>query len=834
MADCGARRIRNITGRCKNLTSLKDSDITNFTREQIRGFSDADIQKLKQTFPNHARFLDSNRNLNPGPTVLPTRTPFSFPNGHLFYGKSLQRGESVDVTKEISNSMRTHVFGPLKEKKPYNISINNGLDTVLFRWGSDNVGCITNLETTPRHSIIQARAPIYSSNGMVLYTKNMGDVHRVYMNNTDLNQENEIPLCHSLSTRYEKNWGCFNHVSDSSLNIHKNKTFDILYSLFPLRIFNVKIRNESGAICTENRRTKNSKFMDIIQDLWVNESDSRGTSIFRGGSRGIPFGEGEEFLFVGHVTLSNQTCFPHMFSGTRENAEASRYPRMYFTFFYTIRIDSGVYSISRFSSCFQPPSDVSRKILFPVGIANNGESVHVSYGATDQKCFITQYSKNDVDMILRPIDTWTKNNYVFHPNYAASIFESTNELQALASTSREETPSFFSHWRRLGMLRPNNSPMGLAGLSVISPDPYENDNGLQIARFNPAVTRVNENTYVTAWRIFKGNVRSWSGENAITIEAGTFSMNNSKLIYAPTTSVIEFQVGTTSFSGEDPRLITENNCPVLMINDKDENGFRRMYVHNLATDETSMTVQKFCHNMSDEFEKNWGPFYVDEELHFVYSVDPLVVGKVTGGSTCPGTGNSTPIICKKLPQSPTPTNLKHIFDLNNIYMRGGTPGIKYGDNEYLIVGHGVQAKRRGSHCHVDTIVQRDISNRGPEDRWHAEYPKLYTIFFYTIAFENGKWVMKKLSCCSHLPGKREHFSKIVFPCGIATAKLDWREEDSYIVSFGEKDIYGGYCAITKDFLDYILRPVEYWTKENYVVDINYFENIASLSPKYTN
>ena len=317
------------------------------------------------------------------------------------------------------------------------------------------------------------------------------------------------------------------------------------------------------------------------------------------------------------------------------------------------------------------------------------------------------------------------------------------------------------------------------------------------------------------------------------------SGGNTELVYNVTTPVIDFKAGTTSFSGEDPRLITENGCAILMVNDTEEvEGFRepprRMYVHNLQSDSNSMVVSRFCHNMSEAFEKNWGPFYVDGILHFVYSVEPLVIGKVKGG--CP-TG-SKDILCERLPRSWAPSGLKMAFDENLIKMRGGTPGIKYSQNEYLIVGHGVQEitkedKDNGNLCFPDTVVQRDVANRGIDDKWHATFAKLYTIFFYTIALERGQWVMKRISCCSQLPGKVEHFAKIVFPSGIAKADLSWRtDEESYIVSFGEKDIYGGYCAMTRNFLEYILRPTEYWNKDNYVVDINYFENIAALSPSF--
>ena len=269
-------------------------------------------------------------------------------------------------------------------------------------------------------------------------------------------------------------------------------------------------------------------------------------------------------------------------------------------------------------------------------------------------------------------------------------------------------------------------------------------------------------------------------------------------------------------------MFTGNGCPILMINNKDGEGNRRMYVHNLDTDEGAMTIHKFCHNMSESFEKNWGAFYVKDELFFVYSVSPLVVGMVDGPS-CPS-GPPMNIKCYKLPIRDEEHELQLVFEANGLKMRGGTPGIQVGANEYLFVGHAVQEK---SDCFPDYLTQRSIA-RG-EDDWHTEYGKFYTVFFYTIEDSGSGWRVKRLSCCSHLAGKREHFTKIVFPCGLAKAKLSWSEED-FVVSFGEKDAYGSFCAMTRDFVEYILRPVESWDKHNYVVDINYFENIAALSP----
>lgn len=87
-----------------------------------------------------------------------------------------------------------------------------------------------------------------------------------------------------------------------------------------------------------------------------------------------------------------------------------------------------------------------------------------------------------------------------------------------------------------------------------------------------------------------------------------------------------------------------------------------------------MTIHPFCHNISGNMEKNWGPFYVDGELHFVYNVDPFVVARVDRGFECPSP-ISTNIECHKLSRVPTARNLTKVFDKHGLTMRGGTPGL---------------------------------------------------------------------------------------------------------------------------------------------------------------
>lgn len=715
----------------------------------------------------------------------------------------------------------------LGRRNPYNISLDkweeNGKMGLFFRYTSTTVASIqyTNIgQPIVRH--LKAEAPICAGDGRVIYSKWLGERRRsplkVYENS--LNLDDEVELCHDSSgsnpNPIEKNWGCFGRTSPGN--------YLIVYSVLPLKILEVTNRTncrflpavprDEFAVHSRQGDKVKDKYpnLDDIERLYINERDANGTGIFRGATRGIDF-DGE-FLFVGHVTLHhqrNEPCFPNWF--TARNTRTGT--RMYFMYFYTIRLTHGMYKISRMSSCFQPPSSGTfHRIIFPCGIAHRGDDIVVSFGRDDKDCLITSYPKTEVNTMLAPVKQWNPTNYVFHPNYATSL------KRASINSAPDRSA--------LNLINRNN------GLGLIGTSPESG------GRFNPAITNLNGTPgtkYVTAWRKLNGSILGWEGYNKVALELCSIKIEEGKLVYKRESETIEFQAGTTRAGGEDPRLIMENGCPLMLVNDlrPDPEGTpqaRRMYIHNLNTDESAMTIHPFCHNITPDNprdhtrEKNWGPFYFEGKLHFVYKVDPFVVGRVGVDFRCP---SSTPtnIECVKDSEVPTAANLKQIFRANGLEMRGGTPGIKISENEYLFVGHSFQ---EDGTCFPDYMVERFARRNGGI---HQEYAKFYMAFFYTIAKEGrDPWKLKRLSCCSHFPGKRINLSKIHFPGGIAKANLGGEFEESYIISFGESDQFGGFCAVNRKFVDYVLRPIEEWNVHNYVVDVNYFQNVALMNVEY--
>lgn len=740
---------------------------------------------------------------------------------------TLLRQTSISLQDYIIKIVNGRTDLGLGKKKPFNISLNTFSDDLrvgmFFRYGYDTVVSIYyDPDGSMRVSSLKAAtAPICTGDGRVIYTKKTDDGKRlVYENGIDL-QGTGNPLCHSQSGPYEKNWGCFRRSVDGN--------YFIVYSVIPLRIFKVGADgcSELPAVKSEVAKVRDlpdeavvkTEYpnFEAIEKIYVDNRDENDTGIFRGGTRGVEFRD-QEYLFVGHVTLYQEGgggCFPNWF--TKKNTPRSTSKRMYFMYFFTVRLANGIFKLSRISSCFQPPSSGSfHRIVFPCGIARRktekSSDIVVSFGRDDSDCLVTSYAESEVDTMLAPVQFWNERNYVFHPNYAAS----------LRTTGSALTPAPARSVLRKILARDR------VGLIGTSPD--------SDGRFNPAITNIGTeggSKFFTAWRKMNGSVANWKGYNQVAIELCSLEIKQGRLVYKRESDIVEFQAGNTTVGGEDPRLITENNCPLLMVNDLDANWNRRMYVHNLSTDDSAMTIHPFCHNASENrVEKNWGPFYADKSLHFVYSVVPLIVGKVGDGFQCPGQKPAN-IDCTVSSTTPTPGNLSNVFQANGLHMRGGTPGLRFNDDEYLFVGHAVQDKGRDK-CFPDFAVQRFVDGTD-EQGWRKTYPKLYTAFFFTIARTAARgWEMKRLSCCSQLPEKRENFSKIHFPSGLARADLGGEFKDAFVVSFGEKDVHGGFCAVNRKFLEYVLVPTHEWDAHNYVVDINYFENVLRIDPDLRN
>ncbi|KAL7749279.1 Beta-mannosyltransferase 1 [Sorochytrium milnesiophthora] len=113
---------------------------------------------------------------------------------------------------------------------------------------------------------------------------------------------------------------------------------------------------------------------------------------------------------------------------------------------------------------------------------------------------------------------------------------------------------------------------------------------------------------------------------------------------------------------EDARMNTDRyGNLVLTFNMGDERG-RHFYSYNI-TDNNLLELQTIGEN--GNWEKNWAPLFIGEDLHFVYSFDPLRILK------CSNRGMGCTFVVGKDQQG--------IADL-----RGGTPFMRYKDTHYYV------------------------------------------------------------------------------------------------------------------------------------------------------
>jgi hypothetical protein len=554
------------------------------------------------------------------------------------------------------------------------------------------------------------------------------------------------------------------------------------------------------------------------------------------GTRGLPFLKSS--LSGEHIFCGNAVCYRYRDSPTcstswfmQQVLPESSDQDMHFLFFYTLKLDAGdgLWKISRLSSCFQPADEDFHYRVTASGLAavQGGQKFIVSYGRDDNTSMLTAYTADEIDTMLISAALWTVNNYVFHPNYSNSMLTDFDSRHV-------HEHSMFSIWNTVFADDVLERSMYASGLSLSFTAP----------RFNPsimALTDSAENRFLT---IAVEPINALDHTEKAVLQELHFSLDDSgQLIVTFQGPEHPFNLRYTDADSADPRFICDDEArhhPLLMVhgneNSPNEPTRRmRLRLYDLLSNTTAQVMHPLCQNVSENrTEKNWSPFYYQRLLHFVYSVDPL---KVIRTSNCADpivlrSAVSVDIECDTVSTWPMPPNLRLIFDKNRLNMRGGTPGLCIGPDEYLFVGHSVTIQQRGE-CFPDYLVQAEIERA--TGGWYTAYPQLYCMFFYTIKKPAGdtEWKLNRLSCCSHLPGKQENFTKIVFPCGLTRARLAWDAgRDSYIVSYGERDKWCNYCAMSEQFIQFLLRPVEQWTLHNYIVDVNYFNNAALLNPGF--
>jgi hypothetical protein len=626
------------------------------------------------------------------------------------------------------------------------------------------------LSTMTTIPIHYATSPILIGNGMGLYT-NTND-KKTYMTSFDTSPA--VQLHHNYHSTVTKNWSIFNNINDQ---------FYIVTNLIPLKIF---IYRKDVSICIEKTNVRhNYKNLESINNLL-------GLSFFQCGNYGVPFGDNGEHLFVGHLSVhKTSSYFPFLTKYRPPHTIRSDF--MYFLYFYTISFNKTTsnWCLDRITSCFQPPGMEWQMRLKPTGITYDrvNANVLVTYVQNGNDCRLTCYDEDEMNTLLKPIDDWNISNYVIHPNYASSILDNF-ENYCQSRKSRED-----NHLKLIGIS------------DMFSPD-----------AFNSSITHIKDTSFMTVCRTIS--------DIMLKVIHLNVSSDNEIIFGTVEGSMVNYPLNLSSNQFVYPQFIVNENLKSsnsisILLNEIDSDQNRNMIIANL--NDGSISRISICDNLFTSVENNWSSFFYQKKLLMVCSLNPVIIID-TGLKDTIDVQDAINVPCTCISTTELPGNVTEIIKINKLKMYCGAPGLNIGQNEILFCGYSSIL----SHDEFD----QDDSFFDHDSLYEANSHEATTVFFYTLAFENDSWVMKRLSCCSHLPGNND-LTKQIYPTGLTRARLLWDTTNiSYIVTSCGPDEYCNYAIMTENFLKFILRPIEHWNVHNYVVNSSYFENIAYLNPTY--
>lgn len=213
---------------------------------------------------------------------------------------------------------------------------------------------------------------------------------------------------------------------------------------------------------------------------------------------------------------------------------------------------------------------------------------------------------------------------------------------------------------------------------------------------------------------------------------------------------------------EDPRLFVHNGRLMIAYTDGS-----KMYSSEL---DESMNVIKNNGVISDfhvrtansvKREKNWSPFSIGRDLYFTYSAAPHVVIAPDGDVIMSNYGVQ--------------------WDYGQV--RGGTPAIRYGDNEFI------------TFFHSSLVIDDHQTQFGQ---------RVYYMGAYTFS-ANAQFKPLKMTATPLMKGVLSRSNKprptsalVVFPVGVV------EESDHFVVSYGYNDITTRVIRISKPLLTKVL------------------------------
>jgi len=293
---------------------------------------------------------------------------------------------------------------------------------------------------------------------------------------------------------------------------------------------------------------------------------------------------------------------------------------------------------------------------------------------------------------------------------------------------------------------------------------------------------------------------------------------------------------------EDPRIFTFNNDKYLLYNNfyqDNQTGkkIRHMYIRKINNSSTEPSYRpenndiEICvsPDISKDFEKNWGPFQIEDDLYFLYSIVPLKIIKYNN-NTCSNEYNHN---------NSKFQFLEKLYSKLNLHIRNSSPLCKFitedNKNYYLGVGHSV-LDFNGNETEKKSILKYfmrnlDYNQFSVEDtKYFTEnYGKIYYTFFYILEYENLEIegnVNKNFNIISITPMfqfEDEYDHTIEFACDLSIV-----DNDIVYIGYGINDDKAYLQKMyLKDILNLMIK-LEDINHKNYDINSNFLPKLNTF------
>jgi hypothetical protein len=324
---------------------------------------------------------------------------------------------------------------------------------------------------------------------------------------------------------------------------------------------------------------------------------------------------------------------------------------------------------------------------------------------------------------------------------------------------------------------------------------------------NPSGIYVGNEKFIVSVRGWHGNIRSWDGKNVLFIAKLRFDENIPIREHGNIIRILPDP------DVEDARLFIWREEMWILCNGLNDTNKRHMFlvkINDAGGFFTGGIPIELCSVDSQNFEKNWSPFIMNNELYFVYSITPFVILKYDE--------NSERCIKATFGINNFFQELSSYY-FNNLHIRCGTPFLSLEKNEWIGIGHSVfkNLRKMRKLFHFDIESSNHYRDSVDDREWLRTYNNLYLMFFYTIKYINGTFIIDKVSYMFQPPFLQHDTEYITFPSGLT------EDRDNYYVFFGENDTMSMMTRMDKKFVMNLLHDINTVSPFTYIMDTKFIE-----------